>query len=164
MALTDYLSTSTTAMPSYASGTTQVVDSLNSILGSNSSYIQNARRAGAQQAAARGGVNSSIAAGASERAALDSASSMVGQATNIDMNAQNVAYQNWLQQNNFSNTLQSSILDNSLSALNSIQRAALEDPELYTDDVVSGYSNFFNQNTADILKNYFGNSSSGSTV
>jgi hypothetical protein len=45
--------------------------------------------------------------------------------------------------------------------LESVTAAGLKDPQLYTPSVISGFSNFFNQNMNDILGSYFGNAKSG---
>lgn len=68
----------------------------------------------------------------------------------------NVGYQNWLSQQNFGRALVGQAFNNSSSMLQSIQQAALDDPELYTPDAVSGMTNFFQNNMDQILKRYFG--------
>lgn len=50
-----------------------VAGQMNQLLDSDSSYIQQARQSGAEQAASRGLLNSSISAGASQKAAIDAA-------------------------------------------------------------------------------------------
>lgn len=143
-----------------ASGTSQVLSSLESIVGSNSPYIQNARRRGLETAATRGGINSSIAAGSSERAALDAAQPLVSQAVNIDQQnlqqQRGAEYDNWLSQQNFGRALYGQKFSSSLDMLNYLQQAAVNDPELYTPEVTSGFSNFFQKNMQDIMQRYFG--------
>lgn len=56
---------------------------LNSLLSADNSYIQNARTTGLEQAAARGLRNSSIAAGASQRSAIDAAAPILSQITGL---------------------------------------------------------------------------------
>ena len=162
MALTDYIlgatSTANSAPPvlNRGTGTEQALASLDSVMNSNSPYIQNARRRGLETAAARGGINSSIAAGASERAALEAGMPLVQQGLQIDAAQQNAQYDNWLSQQNFGRALVGQAFNNSSSMLGTIQEYALADPELYTPDVVSGYTNFFQNNMDQILKRYFG--------
>ena len=150
-----------------ASGTQQAITSMNQVVGSNSPYIQNARRRGIETAAARGGINSSIAAGASERAAIEGAMPLVQQGLQIDQSAQNAQneywlnnqkaqYDNWLSELNFGRAMQSNAFNNTASMLRSIQEYALADPETYTPDVVSGMSNFFDQIMNERLQRYFG--------
>lgn len=168
MALSDYIvgGQGGTVPPRLTSqsGTQQALSSLDQVLSSGSPYLANARRRGAEQAAARGGINSSIAAGASERAALEAAAPIVESGLAMDQSRQNVQYEEWMAQNNFNRQLQGGVFNANLSALQSIGEYALADPELYTPDVVSGYSNFFNQNFQDIWKNYFGKPKTGGTV
>ena len=143
-------------MPTRPSGTTQVMSSLEQVTGANSPYLANAHRRGLEVAATRGGINSSIAAGSAERAALEAAMPLVQQGLAIDQQAQQVQYDNWLSQQNFGRALFGQQFSSSLGMLNQLQQYALEDPELYTPEVISGYSNFFQQNMNDILQRYFG--------
>ena len=159
MALADYITNAMApqALPTQPlNGAQQVMGTLEQIVGSGSSYIQNARRRGMETAATRGGINSSIAAGASERAALESAMPLVQQANQIDQTGINAQYDNWLAQQNFGRALYGQQFSSSLDMLNYLQQAAVNDPELYTPEVTSGFSNFFQKNTQDILNRYFG--------
>lgn len=64
--------------------TTQIVNNtMAGILNPSNPYIESARRAGLEQVAARGGLNSSIGAGAAQRAAIDSAMPMFQQAMGL---------------------------------------------------------------------------------
>lgn len=165
MALQDLFNTGVMGSPSptvtpAASGTSQVLGSLEQVLGSNSPYIENARRRGLETAATRGGINSSIAAGSAERAAIEAAQPLVQQGVSIDQaNRQQQAeaeYSNWLSQQNFGRALYGQKFTSSIDMLNMLQQAALSDPELYTPEVVSGSANFFQRNFDDIMKRYFG--------
>lgn len=182
------------------SGTTQVSRSLQEFLNPNSDYMRNAAQRGVEMAATRGGVNSSIAAGSAQRAALESVQPFVQQAVDVDQqkyqlmaqdylaqqgyqaqslladknNALQAAlaqYQgglqmslaqqqanteNWLSQQNFGRALFGQTFSNSMGMLNMVQQYGLEDPELYTPEVLSGYTNFFQQNMNDLLARYFG--------
>lgn len=138
------------------SGTQQVQQSLQTFLDPNSDYMRNAAQRGVEMAATRGGVNSSIAAGASQRAALEAAQPLVQQAVSIDQQKQNAATENWLAQQNFGRALFGQTFNNSMGMLNSVQQYALEDPELYTPEVTSGFTNFFQKNMNDLLSRYFG--------
>lgn len=136
-------------------GAQQVMGLMDQIVGSRSPYIENARRRGMELAGARGGVNSSIAAGASERSALEAALPLVQQAGEIDRTGANAQWENWLSEQNFGRALFGQKFSSSLGMLNYLQQAAVEDPELYTPEVTSGFSNFFSQNMNNILKSYF---------
>jgi len=139
------------------SGASQVTGSLEQMLAPNSAYIQNARQRGLEQAATRGGINSSIAAGAAERAAIEAAAPLVQQATQLDQTGVNAQYEDWLAQQNFGHSLFAERFSSSLGMLERIQQYGLEDPELYTPEVLSGFNNFFQQNMQDILRRYFNN-------
>lgn len=140
----------------------QVVgQSLQGMLDPNSAYIQNARRRGMELANQRGGINSTIAAGASERAAMEAAAPLVTQEVNIQQNREAELANEWASQNNFSRSMLGSFagtaFQNSAQMLSQIQQYALEDPELYTPEVTSGLSNFFSQNMNDIMGRFFKN-------
>lgn len=163
MALADYITNAMApqALPTQPlNGAQQVLGTLEQTVGSGSSYIQNARRRGMETAATRGGINSSIAAGAAERSALEAAQPLVQQAVSIDQSnwqlGQQAQYDNWLAQQNFGRALYGQQFSSSLDMLNYLQQAAVNDPELYTPEVTSGFSNFFQKNTQDILNRYFG--------
>ena len=133
-----------------------VKGTLESMLDPNSSYIQNARQRGMEVAATRGGVNSSIAAGASERAAIDAAAPLATQSLEIQGARENLNAQNWMNQQDFSRSLTAQQFGNTSSMLNFLTQAGIDDPELFTPEVISGYSNFFENNMRDILGKYFG--------
>lgn len=165
MALANYFTgfnTASTATP-YAnspSADSMVQTSLEAMLNPNSQYIQNARQRGVEYAASRGGLNSSIAAGAAERSAMESALPLVQQSLGIQMTREQTLANNWLEEQGFNRELQGALammpVQNAFNMLGAIQEYALNDPELYTPDVVSGYSNFFTQNMNDIIAQYFG--------
>lgn len=136
-----------------------VQGSMEAMLNPNSSYIQNARQRGTEIAATRGGINSSIAAGASERAAIDAAAPLAQQALNIDQTREGVAADEWMTNNNFSRAMlgqySQQAFGSSLDMLKMMQQYAMEDPELYTPEVTSGMSNFFNRSMNDMFGKYF---------
>jgi hypothetical protein len=80
---------------------------LNTMLDGNGAYIQNARRRGLESAARRGMMNSSIAAGNAERAAIEAASPFAMQAADAYGRAQteNLGYmnQNLMQERDIAN-------------------------------------------------------------
>lgn len=145
-------------------GAEMVQGNLESMLDPNSQYIQQARQRGLEHAATRGGVNSSIAAGASERAAIDAASGLAQQATGIDtarqMTNTQANMQNWIDQQGFNRELQGEMamlpVRNAANMLSMVQQYAMQDPALYTPDVVSGYSNFFNENMKNLMRQFSG--------
>ena len=131
-------------------------DSLDFFMNPNSQLRQQARQEGLNVASERGGINSSIAAGASERAAIGQASGLAQGAMSAQIAQEQAQNQNWVDSQNFNRELAAMPFQNSLQMLQSINQYALQDPQLYSPSAVSGMSNFFNKNMADIMKNYFG--------
>lgn len=165
MALSNYFTgfnTAATATP-YANAPNadaMVQTSLEAMLNPNSQYIQNARQRGVEYAASRGGLNSSIAAGASQRAAMEAAMPLVQTAVGIKQQREQTLAQNWLEEQGFNREIQGALtmlpVQNAFNMLNTLQEYAINDPALYTPDVMSGFSNFFSQNANNILSQYFG--------
>lgn len=157
-----------------------VQDTMSQLLDPNGAYIRNARQRGIEQAAANGNrAGSTIAAGASQRAALEAAQPLVSEALNLQRQRENLAFQgeqstlernrdytqaqlqDWLSSRSFSRDFYGALTMmpiNSAYQLNSmIQSYALENPDVYTADVISGMSNFMTQNFSQILRTYFPN-------
>lgn len=150
---------------------------MNQITDAGGAYMSNARRRGLEFAAARKLGNSSVAAGASERSALEAAQPLFGEAMGLHKQRENTAFegeqaqlnrnqqytmaqvQDWLGSRQFNrefNGALSMMPINSAYQLNGlIQTYALDNPEVYTQDVISGMSNFFAQNFQQILSSYF---------
>lgn len=145
---------------SLPSGSEMVQGSLESMLNPNSQYIRNARQRGIEYAASRGGLNSSIAAGASERSAIEAAAPLAEQAVNIDVQRQQLEQRNWLDSQAFNREFMGNLtmlpITNSLNMMQQVQQTALQDPALYTPEVISGYTNFFDENMNNVMKRYFG--------
>lgn len=141
-------------------GAQTVQGNLDAFTSPSSQLIQQARQQGMQYAQQRGGINSSIAAGAAEKSALDQAGNLAGAATAIDQQREAITMDNWLNTQNFNRAMtgqfQQGAFQNSLNMLNMLQQASMDDPELFTPDIVSGMSNFFSMNAGDIFKRYFG--------
>lgn len=151
-----------------------VANQLNNLLSSDSRYIQNARQRGREFAASRGNLNSSIGAGASERAAIEAglpiAESDAGvyrQANQGNFESLNQLRQmrtaaeldNWLASENytrdFNERLATLAIESGADMLTYITQRAMEDPAVWTPDVISGYNNFFNLNFRDMFGNFF---------
>lgn len=181
----------------------QVQDALNAFERAGSTYMNNAARRGLEVAAARGLGNSSIAAGASQRAALEAVQPFVQQAVNtqqqreqmdfqrtqnainqaldIQKTRENNAFQgeqaqadrdlrvklqddqakqqDWLNSRSFTREFNSALsmlpIKASIDMQQSILAYALENPETYPPSVVSGLTNFYQNNAMSILKQYF---------
>lgn len=151
-----------------------VTDTLGQIIDPNGAYMRNAQRRGLEQAAAGGNrAGGSIAAGAASRAMMEAAQPLVNNALQLQQQREGFAFQgeqnqlernrdytqaqlqNWMDDNKFNREfygalsmmpIQSAYQLNSL-----IQTYALENPDVYTADVISGMTNFFNQNFSQIL-------------
>lgn len=157
MALQDYFTKPNTPAPFAGRDYNQMTqDSLDFFMNPNSQLRQQARQEGLNVAAERGGINSSIAAGASERAALGQAIPLAQGAMGAQIAQEQVQQQNWIDSQNFGRELAAMPYQNSLGMLQSLNAASIADPQLFSPSVVSGMSNFFNKNMADILKQYFG--------
>ena len=161
MSLSNYTAAPPTPSPYVGAPTPDAIvqNSLESMLNPNSSYIQNARQRGIEYAGSRGGLNSSIAAGASERSAIEAAQPFVSQSLGMQKQRDDFMGQNWLDTQSFNREFQGQIamlpVTNSFNMLQAVTQFGLNDPALYTPDVISGYSNFFNKNMKDIMSSYF---------
>lgn len=152
-----------------------VQNQLQGLLSGNSQYIQNARQRGAEYAASRGNINSSIGAGASQRAALEAAmpiaesdAGVYRQANEGNFAALNQLRQmrtaaeldNWLSSETYNRDFNGRLamipINSGADMLAYITQRALEDPAVYTPDVISGFNNFFNLNMQDMFRNFFG--------
>lgn len=167
---------------------------LSGFLNPNNPLMANATQAGLELANQRGLINSSIAAGNSRRAALDSVMPLMGQAMDIFNRREGERFQlgrdrsqaqlsNWLSGENHIRSLaaashQAGLTDwlsnqqytrefngalSMLPIVNSFQLSqllsqyAVQNPQTYPPNVVSGLTNFLNQNMFSILKEYFPN-------
>lgn len=151
-----------------------VANQLQGLLDSDSAYMNNARLRGQEFAASRGMLNSSIAAGASQRSALEAAMPIA----QSDADAYRTANQgnfeslsqlrqmrtaadldNWLSSESYNRDFNGRLammpIQGSMDMMSYIQQRALEDPSVYTPEVISGINNFWNQNMFDVLGNYF---------
>lgn len=141
-------------------GAETVTGNLDAVLDPNNQYIQNARQRGLEYAATRGGINSSIAAGAAERSAIEAAAPLATQATQLDVNREQQAFQEYLQgrqiNQEFQTQLASSAVQSQYNMLQTLQQYAMNDPTTYTPEVISGYSNFFGRTTSDVIKRLLG--------
>lgn len=131
-------------------------ESLEHFMNPNSPLIQNARQRGIEMAATRGGVNSSIAAGAAERAALDQAVPLAQAAAGMKAGEDQVRLSEWAQQQGFSREMFAAPFQSSMNMLQRITEMGMQDPELYSPTVISGFNNFFNQQMGDMMRRYFG--------
>jgi len=107
-----------------------VEDRLNNLLRQDNPYIQMARNAGLQHANARGLLNSSVAAGASQKAAIESAVPIASQdaseANAFEKNKQAFTYNAALQDANAENQLNQGFLQGDYSLANTAFQGGIE--------------------------------------
>jgi hypothetical protein len=151
-----------------------VANQLQGLLESNSPYMQNARQRGVEYAASRGGLNSSIAAGASQRAAIEAGMPIAQSDAGVyrDANQGNFEslsqlrqmrvageLENWLSSETYNRDFNGRLamipINSGADMLQYITQRALEDPAVYTPDVISGFNNFFNLNMQNMFRNFF---------
>jgi hypothetical protein len=72
---------------------------------------------------------------------------------------------NWLSSENFTRDFNGRLatmsIQSSQDMLTYITQRALEDPAVYTPDVISGFNNFFNLNMKDMFRNFYGPTNTG---
>lgn len=151
-----------------------VTDTLGQIIDPNGAYMRNARRRGLEQAATGGNrAGGSIAAGAAQRAMMEAAQPLVNNALQLQGQREGYAFQgeqnqlernrdytqaqlqNWMDNNKFNREFYGALsmmpIQSAYQLNGLIQTYALENPDVYTADVISGMTNFFNQNFSQIL-------------
>lgn len=160
-----------------------VQDYLSQLLNDQSGYIQNARRNGIESAASRGLLNSSIAAGNSQRAAIEAAQPILNEITQLHNQREQLAFtgeqnqadrnqqitmaqiNDWAANNQFNREYngQLSLLPiTSVTALNNrLMQAAIDNPEIFPPEIVSGLGEFFGTNLLSMLQQWFPNQYGG---
>lgn len=152
-----------------------VANQLQGLLSNESDYIKNARLRGAEYAASRGNLNSSIGAGASQRAALEAAMPIAQSDAEVYRQANQENFQslsqlrqmrtaadleNWLSSESYTRDFNGRLammpIQSSFDMMQYVAQRALEDPAVYTPDVISGFNNFFNANMFDVFNTWFG--------
>ena len=161
-----------------------VANQLNSLLGSGSQYIDNARRRGAEYANSRGLMNSSIGAGASQRAAIEaglpiaqsdagayrsandqtygSYDNLRNQYTQAQLGRTNSLFEaqtaDWLQDRNFTRQFNGTLamlpIQNAADMWAGLMNLAAEDPTVFTPTVLAGYQDFFQSGFDEYIGRY----------
>lgn len=182
-----------------------VTDNINRLLSGESAYIQNARLRGTEAAQGRGLRNSSIAAGASERAAIESAQPILNEIQTLTRQREQLGFQgeqaaldrlqgvnnrileaeiasrnaqldfqfrrtlqgdavlqqDWLSSQNFTRQFNADLaklpIQNAAALSSLVAQYALENPEVYTPEVISGMQNFFTGSFIALMQQYFPN-------
>lgn len=150
---------------------------LGQITSTNSALMRNAKTSGIEAAASAGLQNSSIAAGAAQRAALDFAVPLAQTAMDTfntretrqwtagqnqldrDQQITMVKLNDWLNNESFMREWNANLamypITNTTALLNKISEQALQNPQVYTPDVISGLQQFFTTSYLDVLSRYF---------
>lgn len=152
-----------------------VANQLQALLNRDSPYMRNAEQRGIEMAQRRGNLNSSIAAGSARRAALEAAAPIAQADAQAwrEANSQNFEalsqlrqmrtaadLEDWLNDRSFNRDFNGRLatmpIQSAMDMLQYVSQRAMEDPAVYTPQVMSGFMNFFNQNLFDIMNQYFG--------
>lgn len=208
-----FVANPTAGAPGQGAGLT-VQDYLAELLDDNSSYIRNAAQRGLEVANSRGLLNSSIAAGASTRAATEAAMPILDQIMGLHGQREGLAFQgeqnqlnriqgvndallgsaigerrlqaeaqaqanaakqdfefrrtlqgdaaaqqDWLRSREFADEFNAGLamlpVTSSIGMLQALQQYAMNDPEVYTPEIMSGITTFFNNNMMSLLDTYF---------
>lgn len=115
------------------------------VLNSDNPYIQNARQTGLEHASKRGLLNSSMAAGNSQRAAIEASQPIVG-----------AIYNRTNSLNDFYSTTKLLPLQSALSFSDNFAQLAAQEPDVYTPSYINGMTNFFMSNMQNVMDNFFG--------
>lgn len=146
----------------------------------NGRYAQNARLRGMEVANQRGLINSSLAAGASSRAALESVQPFVSEGMSLLNNRESRAQtaleaerdrqfrrllqsdqatqQDWLNSNQFNREFNANLsmipIASSADFLKYVAQLGAENPEVYTPNIMAGMQNFFTQSMLALLDQF----------
>jgi len=75
------------------------------------------------------------------------------------MQQDNAVLQDWMNSNQFNREFNGALsmmpINNTYQLMQNIMQYGLDNPEVYTPDVISGTSNFFTRNMFDVLSQYF---------
>lgn len=157
-----------------------VTDNMNNLLSSESRYIQNARQRGLEQANNRGMLNSSIAAGASERSAIEAAQPILNNIMGLTSQRESQAnqsleaqrdrqfqsefalldanIQDWVNNQNFNREFNGQLamlpIASAADMWSGLMQLAASDPTVFTPDVLAGYQDFFQSGFNEYISRY----------
>lgn len=120
------------------------------VLNSDNPYIQNARQQGLEHASNRGLLNSSIAAGNSQRAAIEASQPIV-----------NKIYDRTNALSDFYSAAKLLPLQSALNFSDNFAQMAAQEPDVYTPSYINGMTNFFMSNMQNVMSNFFGEGLNG---
>lgn len=157
-----------------------VQDNLNNLLNHDGAYMTNARQRGLEVAANRGLLNSSVAAGASQRSALEAAQPILnnimgltsqresqahssseaqrGRQFQAEFASMNAQLQDWMSNNefnrNFNGQLAMMPIASAADMWSGLMQLAASDPTVFTPDVLAGYQDFFQTGFDEYISRY----------
>lgn len=132
----------------------------NKLLGQDSTYMNLAKQQGLETAAKRGLLNSSIAAGASQRSAIEASNPIVNNVLSTYGQERGAQLSDWMSsealKRDFSTTLAALPIKTSFDMLTGLAQAATNAPDVFTPEYVNSMSNFFTANMQNVMANFFG--------
>lgn len=132
----------------------------NKLLASDSPYMQAARQSGLEYASKRGLLNSSIAGGASQRAAIEASNPIVNNVLSTYGQERGAQLSDWMSaealKRDFSTTLAALPIKTSFDMLTGLAQAATNAPDVFTPEYINSMSNFFTANMQNVMANFFG--------
>lgn len=169
------------APPSSFSPNNVVQDNLAMLLNSNSPYMRNAQQRGLEQAASRGLLNSSMAAGSAQRSAIEAANPILNQIMGLTSQREGQAHQSsenhrdrqfqaefaqmnsqlqdWMSNNDFNRNFNGQLalmpIASAADMWSSLMNLAAEDPTVFTPDVLAGYQDFFQTGFQEYISRFF---------
>lgn len=118
----------------------------------NSAFMKNARQEGLEFSSQRGLLNSSIAAGNSQRAAIQASQPIANAIFNDANNSRD-----------FYRAAKLLPLQSALEFSTNFATMAAEQPDVYTPGYINGMTNFFMSNMQNVMQNFFGAEALGTT-
>jgi hypothetical protein len=95
---------------------------------------------------------------------MQAAQPLMSEALGIQQQRDQLAGQDWLSSQGFNRQIQGALtmlpITSAYHMLDTVQNYALQNPALYTPDVISGYSNFFNDNMNNVMNQLVNTNSS----
>jgi hypothetical protein len=132
----------------------------NKLLAADSPYMQAAKQAGLEYAAKRGLLNSSIAGGASQKAAIEASNPIVNNVLSVYGQERGAQLSDWMSsealKRDFSTTLAALPIKTSFDMLTGLAQAATNAPDVFTPEYINSMSNFFTANMQNVMANFFG--------
>lgn len=135
------------------------------ILNSDSQYMQNAKQTGLELASKRGLLNSGLAVGNAQKAAIEASTPLTNQAIGLYSRERDYQMQDWLSNESVKRdanfTLAALPIRSAYDMMSGLMQGAANNPEVYTPAYMNSMSNFFMTNMHNVLNNFFGAKATG---